>query len=176
MKIQTDYETDLTLAVFRTPQAAEHGLQELARAGVHPDRVDRLPLAPGRYDVTDTSGTDEVSGLLRGAEIGAPAGAVVGLGVAATMLGPSPEAMLGIAGAGAVAGGVLGAFEGAVLRARFDDDVAEVHQVPDDDPEELLILYTCGIDGTTARARQLLKTAGATAFLDPSTFEIPESA
>jgi hypothetical protein len=114
-----------------------------------------------------------VAAVLRGAEIGAPAGAVLGLGAAAALLGGSSVAvMAGLAAGGAFVGGVLGALEGAVLRARFDDDAASVYEVHDGVPEELLILQTVACDGSTARARRFLSTAGAVAFLDSSSNQI----
>ena len=173
MLVQSDYETDLTLAVFRSSEDAAEALRRLTAAGVHVDASAQKPLSPGRYEVCDTSMNEEVGGALRGAEIGVPAGAVVGLGVAATMLGATPEVMAGMAGAGAIAGGVIGAFNGAVLRTHWDDDVAAVHEVPDEDPETLLQITTTAADGSTGHARRILAAAGAIAFLDPSTFSTP---
>lgn len=57
-------------------------------------RFTAVPLA-------DTSLADQVGGALRGVKIGVPAGAAVGLGLAASLLGSSPEVMAGMAGAGA---------------------------------------------------------------------------
>jgi hypothetical protein len=168
--VQSDYETDLTLAVFHTPQEVDTALQRLAAASVHLDAVQRVPLLPGQYARVDTSAVEEVSGALRGAQIGVPAGAALGFGVAASLLGGSPAALAGAAGAGALAGGLLGAFEGAVLRTHFDDDVASMYRVPDADPDELLMLRTSGSQRATPRARQILQSAGAAAFLDPGAF------
>lgn len=173
MEIQSDYETDVTMAVFRTSDAVEGALRRLAESGVKLYDARRIELGPGRYDVADTSIADEVGGAVRGAEIGLPAGAVVGLGVAASLFGSSPDMIAGIAGAGALAGGMLGAFEGAVLRTHFDDDAAAAYRVPDADPEFVLVLHTTAADGSTARAHRALAAAGATAFLDPSAFEPP---
>ena len=175
MEIQPDYETDVTMAVFRTSGEAESALRRLEESGVAVYEVRQVELAPGRYDVADTSVAEEASGALRGAEIGVPAGAVVGAGLAVSLLGGTPEVIAGIAGAGALAGGVLGAFEGAVLRTHFDDDVAPVHAVPDEDPEVVLIVHTTGTDGGTANAHRVLLAAGASAFLDATTFGAPTS-
>src|SRR5690349_15332768 len=111
MQIQADYETDVTLAVFRTMAQLEAAVQQLVHAGLHPDALDRQDLAPGRYELVDTTPSEEVSGAVRGIGIGLPAGAAVG-GVAASFFGAPPEILAAAASAGAVAGGLLGAFEG----------------------------------------------------------------
>ena len=174
MKVQSDYETEQILAVFRTPGEAQTAMQRLAEGQVHADEVRHSELPPGRYDLADGTLGEGMAAVVRGAEIGAPAGAVIGLGAAAALLGGSSVAvMVGLAAGGAFVGGVLGALEGAVLRARFDDDVAAVHEVFDGTTEELLILQTAACDGSTSRARRLLSSAGALAFLDSSTLQVP---
>ncbi len=170
MEVQSDYETDVTLAVFRTADDLEAAMQRLTAERVEFEAMRRLQLQPGRYALADTSMSEQLHGALRGIEIGVPAGAAVGLGVAASLVGSSPMVLAGVAGAGALAGAFLGAFEGAVARTRFDDDVTPVHHVVDDDPEMVLVLYTSGISRTTARARRLLAASGAIAFLDSSLF------
>jgi hypothetical protein len=172
MEIQSDYESELILAVFRTLEDAHRGVTRLAEQHVHTDGARQLPLQPGRYDLADGTLGEEISAVVRGAEIGVPAGAVLGLGAAATLLGgSSPEVMAGLAAGGAFVGGVLGALEGAVLRARFDDDVAAVHEVRHGSSEVLLILHLVSADGLAARARRALNAAGAVAYLDSSTLQ-----
>ena len=172
MEVQSDYETELILAVFATLEVAQNALRRMLAQRIHADDAHHVVLPPGRYDLADNTLGEEMSALMRGAEIGVPAGAVIGLGAAASLLGGSPEALAGLAAGGAFVGGVLGALEGAVLRARFDDDVAAVHEVPEGIPQTLLVLHTVGSDGTTARARRFLTSAGALAFLDASTLQI----
>jgi hypothetical protein len=167
MEVQSDYETDLVLAVFRTSGEAEIAMRRLAEDHVRTDGVRMTPLAPGRYDLADGMFGEEMSGLVRGAEIGGPAGAVVGLGAAASLLtGPSAEVLAGFAIGGLFAGAILGALEGAVLRARFDDGCASVHQVQQGQPEVLLTVHTASANDTATRARRVLTSAGAVAFLD----------
>jgi hypothetical protein len=173
MEVQSDYETELVLAVFRTVDDAEGALQRLAEQHVHAEGARHMVLPPGRYDLADVTLGEEMDGIVRGVEIGAPAGAALGLGAAAGLLGGAPEVLAGLAAGGAMLGGVLGALEGAVIRARFDDDVAAVHAVREDDPEILLVLHTPGADGSTARAHRVLTSAGALAFLDPGALEFP---
>jgi hypothetical protein len=174
MKVQSDYETEQILAVFRTSVEAETAVQRLAAGNIHADEAHHSVLPPGRYDKADGTLGEGVAAVVRGAEIGAPAGAVLGLGAAAALLGGSSiEVMAGLAAGGAFVGGVLGALEGAVLRARFDDDVAAVHEVRDGIPEVLLSVQTAACDGSTARARRLLALAGALAFLDSTTLQLP---
>ncbi len=169
--IQTDYETDLTLAVFHTADELEAAVRGLHQAGVRLDSVSRFQLPPGRYIRSDASGAEEVQGALRGVEIGLPAGAAVGFGVAVSMLGGSPEVTASMAGAGALAGGVLGALEGAVLRTHFDDDVTSTYRVSDDAHDMVLAIRTGGMPSATPRARQIL-TAGAAAILDQGSFPL----
>jgi hypothetical protein len=170
MEVQSDYETELVLAVFPTLDEAQGAMERLARQGIHTDGARQVALPPARYDLADGTLGEEVSGVLRGAEIGAPAGAVVGLGAAA-LLGAVPQVLAGLAVGGAFMGAVLGALEGAVLRARFDDDVAAVHEVRDGNPQVLLVLHMVGSDGT-ARARRVLSSAGAIAFLDSAALPV----
>jgi hypothetical protein len=174
MKVQSDYETEQILAVFRTPGDAQTAMLRLAEGHIHADEARHSALPPGRYDKADGTLGEGMAAVVRGAEIGAPAGAVIGLGAAAALLGGSSVAvMAGLAAGGAFVGGVLGALEGAVLRAHFDDDAASVYEVRDGTPEELLILQTVACDGSTARARRLLASAGALAFLDSTTLQLP---
>jgi hypothetical protein len=173
MEVQSDYETELILAVFRSSGDADAALERLAERQIHADEARQSVLPPGRYDLADGTLGEGVAAVVRGAEIGAPAGAVLGLGAAAAMLGgSSPEVLAGLAAGGAFVGGVLGALEGGVLRAHFDDDVAGVHEVHDGIPEVLLILHTVASDGSTTRARRVLSSAGALAFLDSTTLQI----
>jgi hypothetical protein len=170
MEIQSDYESELILAVFPALEDAQRGLLRMAEQHVRADGARQLPLLPGRYDLADGTLGEEVSAVVRGAEIGVPAGAVLGLGAAATLLGGSTlEVMAGLAAGGAFVGGVIGALEGAVLRARFDDDAAGVHEVRAGSSEVLLVVHLASADGSAARARRALNAAGALAFLDSTT-------
>ena len=172
METQSDYESELILAVFPTLEEAERGVLQLAQQHVRTDGARHMPLLPGRYDLADGTLGEEVSAVVRGAEIGVPAGAVLGLGAAATLLGgASPEVMAGLAAGGAFVGGVLGALEGAVLRARFDDNVAAVHVVRDGSNDVLLVVHIASADGSGARARRALHAAGAMAFLDSTALQ-----
>jgi hypothetical protein len=175
MEVQSDYETDLVLAVFRTSGEAEIAMGRLAQDHVQTDDIRMTTLPPGRYDLADGMLGEEMSGVMRGAEIGVPAGAVVGLGAAASLLsGPSAEVLAGLAIGGAFAGAVLGALEGAVLRARFDDGAAAVHHVAIDQPEALLILHTASANDGPNRARRILRSAGAVAFLDSTVLQLKD--
>lgn len=172
MEVESDYETEVILAVFATREGADSAVHRLSNMRIYADDARQSVLPPGRYDLADGTFGETMTGLVRGAEIGLPVGAVVGLGAAASLLGgSSAEVLAGMAVGGAFFGGVLGALEGAVLRVHFDDNVAVRHEVRHGSPEVLLTLHTSGSDGTTARARRILTAAGAVAFLDASTVE-----
>ena len=169
MEVQSDYETDLILAVFRTSEQAAAAVERLAQQRIHADHASQVVLPPGRYDLADGTLNEEMNGIVRGAEIGAPAGAVLGLGAAASLLGgPSPDVIVGLVAAGAFVGGVLGALEGAVLRARFDDDIAAVHHVPADTSEALLIQAAIVLAALVFERRGYRPTAPNPAALRPT--------
>lgn len=166
MRTQQDYETDPTLAVFESAANARIAAEALRASHIVIDAVSQVPLAPGRYQVADGSFGGVVKGIVRGAELGFPAGAVLGAGVAASFGGGAPELIAGLAGAGALVGTLVGSLEGAAVADPYDDDQAEWIELPDASTAVLLIIETRS-DGTTGRARQILRAAGAHAFLDP---------
>jgi hypothetical protein len=172
MDIQTDYETDTTLAVFRSNEAASQAVRQLELRGIRPESLRHVPLSTGRFQLADTSILEEAAGALRGAEIGIPVGAVLGLGLAVSVAGGTPTVLAGLAGAGAMAGALLGGLEGAVLRTHFDDDVASMLEVAPGDGSTLIVIATSSADGTTRHARKEQRDAGAIAFLDQATFDI----
>jgi hypothetical protein len=76
-------------------------------------------------ELEDLSLGQEVSGVIRGLEIGVFAGAAVGVGVAAYLGVEGAAGIAGLAGAGALAGSVVGSIDGAAAAARYDDDAAQ---------------------------------------------------
>jgi hypothetical protein len=168
MRTRTDYETDPTLAVFGSPDQAEVAMRRLRALGISGDAIHQTPLPGGSYQCVDPSLGEGAAGVLRGAQLGAPAGAVLGLGMAA-ISGVAPDAFVWLAGIGAVMGAVVGSIVGAAVRAHYDDDIAEGIAVPDGSSASLLLAETHS-DGTTRRARQVLRRAGALAFLDPNVY------
>ncbi len=171
MKTQLDYETDSTLAVFESAAQANLAASRLQAMKISTDAIRHVPLAPGIYQLADPSLGEEVAGILRGAEFGLPAGAALGLGVAASLGGAGPEVFAGLAGAGALVGAIVGSMDGAAVRARYDDDVAESIELPAGSSALLLVVETHS-DGTTGQARNALKHAGALAFLDPELYPL----
>lgn len=71
MQIQVDYETESTLALFWSRHTASGAVYQLRLADIPWSQV---PLAPGRYQIADTSLGDDTVGVLRGARAGAPSG------------------------------------------------------------------------------------------------------
>jgi hypothetical protein len=89
--------------------------------------------------------------------------------MAASLGGASPEVFAGLAGAGAVAGTLVGSLGGAAKAAHYDDDVAEWLELPNGSAAVVLIIETHS-NGTTGRARRALRQAGALAFLDAEVY------
>ena len=168
MRTRTDYETDPTLAVFRSPAQAEVAMRALRALGIPGDAMRQRPLPGGSYQCTDPSLGEGLAGVLRGAQFGAPAGVALGLGMASVSR-VGPEVFAWLAGIGAVMGAVVGSIVGAAVRAHYDDDVAQGIAVPDGSSAALVLAETHS-DGTTGRARQALRRAGALAFLDPNVY------
>src|SRR5688572_24475479 len=135
METQLDYETEPILAAFETPEQAHDAIQGLRAAGIPDGNVVQVRLLPGRYQAEDQSLHEEGDGVRRGAVLGAPIGAAVGLGLAAVLpSGAGPFVVAGLAGMGALDGAILGGFVGAIARAHFDDDVAGTIEVPENSP------------------------------------------
>jgi hypothetical protein len=169
MEPQIDYETELTLAAFRSPEEADEALRRLEVLGISSTDITRVPLGPGRYQTSDITLEEENAGVRQGAFIGAPIGAAVGLGIAVVVPETRAAVLAGMAAAGAFGGGIIGGFVGSIARARFDDDTAAMIEVPPDNAAVLLAVHTTGgMRAQTGRARAALHSAGAIAFLDPS--------
>jgi hypothetical protein len=169
MWTRTDYETDPTLAVFGSPDQAEVAIGRLRALGIPDTAIRQTRLAQGSYQCIDPSLGEGFAGVLRGAQLGAPAGAALGLGIAVSVSRTGPDVFAGLGGVGAVLGAVVGSMVGAAVRAHYDDNVAQGIDVPDGS-SAVLVLAETHSDGTTGRVRQVLKRAGALAFLDPTVY------
>jgi hypothetical protein len=171
MKTQTDYETDVSLAVFESAGQAEVGIVHLRahRIDVHTARMGAL--SAGSYQCVDPSLGELVTGIVRGAELGAPIGAALGLGGALFVSHGGPEIVVGLVLVGLVVGALFGSLIGAAVRAHYDDDVALRIDVRDSTPVVLLLVETHST-WLAGPARQVLSRAGALAFLDPEFYEL----
>lgn len=171
MKTQTDYETDVSLAVFESAGQAEVGIVHLRahRIDVHAARMGAL--SAGSYQCIDPSLGELVAGIVRGAELGAPTGAVLGLGGALFLSHGGPEIVVGLVVGGLVIGALFGSLIGAAVRAHYDDDVALRIDVRDRSPVVLLLVETHST-WLAGPPRQVLRRAGALAFLDPEFYEL----
>jgi len=175
MEVQIDYETELTLAVFRSSEQANEAISRVRAAGIRPEAIARFSLAPGRYQVEDDSLDEENHGARDGALLGAPLGAAAGAALGAALPGAGPTIAAGLAAAGAAEGALLGGFVGGIAHAHFDDDPAREIEVPADQQYALVIVRTGG--GATSekgRARAALRGAGAIGFIDASCYEATE--
>ena len=82
MEPQVDYEAELTLAAFRSPEQADAAFRRLEALGISSTEITRVPLGPGHYQTEDITFEEENAGVRQGTVIGAPIGAAVGLGMA----------------------------------------------------------------------------------------------
>jgi len=168
MQVQLDYETELTLALFSSRDQADQAVDQLRSHGTKGDMISERTLGSGIYQVADGTLGEEMSALWKGALIGVPLGVVGGV-LLAVALGDGPITTLWIGLAGAANGAILGGFLGAIMRARFDDDVAPTLAVTEGEDLVLVAVETSGSPASeTSRVRSDLKESGALGFLDPS--------
>lgn len=174
MEAQLDYELDITLAVFDTPQQAVDGVSALRRAGVAAQAISQVTIGPGTYAVEDSSVAEEQGGAGRGIAVGTPVGlAVAGLTVA--LAGLDPSVATAIVVAGGTSGFVLGGYVGAIARTRYDDDVANWVRVPEGKAAYVVMTEVpSAAVRECAKVRRTLRHAGAAAFLDTTSAEATE--
>ena len=173
MEPQVDYEAELTLAAFRSPEQADAAFRRLEALGISSTEITRVPLGPGHYQTEDITFEEENTGVRQGTVIGAPIGAAVGLGMAIVVPEARGAVLAGMAAAGAFGGGIIGGFVGSIVRAHFDDDTAGIVEVTASNATVLLAVHTTGgVGAQTRRARAALHSLGAIAFLDPSVYDL----
>ena len=172
MEVQTDYETSLTLAAFRSLRQIDAAVRRLETIGVPATLIGRRPLGPGHYQLEDRTFADENGGARKGAMAGLPIGVAVGLSLALIATGPGVTALAGMAAVGAFGGAVIGGFVGTIARARFDDDSASAIDVAPEDMYVLVAHTNGGAGGQTEQARAVLKSAGAIGFLEPTLYNL----
>src|SRR5438270_8294062 len=115
MEPQVDYETELTLAAFRSPEQADEAVRRLEAMGVSATDITRVPLGTGHYQTEDITLEEENAGVRKGTVIGAPIGAAVGLGIAILVPEARAAVLAGMAAAGAFGGGIIGGFVGSIF-------------------------------------------------------------
>src|SRR5437763_4859838 len=171
MEIQHEYETEAVLAIFRSSGEARAGVEALRAMGVAAHATATVTCVPGRYQAEDFSLKEEGDGLWKGAALGAPVGALFGIGLAVSVPNPGAGVVAGLAVAGAAGCGILGGLVGAIARARFDDNEAEFIEVLEGDGSEIAIAFS----RHPRRLREVLRRAGASSFLDSTTPHAPEA-
>jgi hypothetical protein len=169
MRPQVDYETEPTLAVFRSAEQAAEATLRLERSGVPARSIARIALTPGRYQAEDDTFAEEKAGVRRGVLGGAPIGAAIGLAVAA-VISAGVAGIAGLAAAGAIEGAVIGGFVGSIARASFDEDTASTVDVHSNQGAVVVVVRSGGVATDVVRVRESLRRAGAIAFLDPTSF------
>jgi hypothetical protein len=167
VRIQTDYETELTLAVFASPVQAEEAVLALRSAAVPDEAIQLTALGSGTYQCVDPFLGEEFSGVLSGAGFGAPIGAALAVGVAMPLAATwDVVAWLAVAGFGA--GALVGSIIGSAVGAHYDDDIAQEIYISPDSLAVIVVTETSNYH--TRRARVALSRAGAIGFLDPSLY------
>jgi hypothetical protein len=61
--IQTDFETDMTLVVFRSGEAASQAVRQLELRGIRHEGLKQVPLPAGTYQLVDTTSQEEARRL-----------------------------------------------------------------------------------------------------------------
>ncbi len=116
--------------VFHSREDAQRGYSELRRAGYYPDDINLL--APGASEEqvhsvpvseTEQPGVGKAIGGVVGAALGMAGGFELGVGVTALLPGVGPVLAIGLAGMALLGAG--GAFTGAALGAKADQDSTE---------------------------------------------------
>lgn len=63
METQVEYETELTLAAFRSPEQADEAFRRLEALGLSSTDITRVTLGPGRYQTKDITFEEENAGV-----------------------------------------------------------------------------------------------------------------
>src|SRR2546421_5736508 len=153
MEPQVDYEAELTLAAFRSPEQADAAFRRLEALGISSTEITRVPLGPGHYQTEDITFEEENTGVRQGTVIGAPIGAAVGLGMAIVVPEARGAVLAGMAAAGAFGGGIIGGFVGRIVGAPLGDGTAGMIEGTADTPAVLLAVEPTGGRGGPYRAR-----------------------
>jgi hypothetical protein len=170
MLANADHPPDALLAVFETPDQARRAVRRLSQIVDDPRSIDALPLPPGQYELAAVNSALEAYAALRGAALGAPLGAIAGLGLAMVLLGATPFPVIGGTAAGALAGLLVGGRR-AVARSRWTDTGCGVLDVSATSGYVLVTVPARTLADSRARARAIraLGRSGAIAFLEPVT-------
>ena len=174
MEIQTDYESEATLALLRSPEATDAAIQRLRGAGIPPDAIHRAHAPPATYRCIDASGDEEMTWVIRGSAVGLPVGAIVWLGVGGLTGIVASTGLGALAALGAVMGGIVGGALGAAVGAHYDDDLVKTIDLRDVTTAEVLSVETHS-HRATVHVRRALRRAGALGLLDPTLFHAPST-
>jgi hypothetical protein len=173
METQIDYEAEIHMAVFRSAEPAEVAARALRSAGIEHIRT---PLPPGRYQVADPRLRRYTRAVIGAAIVGGVIGAIIGAGLALWFFGIATQIATWFAVAGAGGGAVIGGLVGLEVRARYDADVAATVDVTSEPGAIVITTHTTQASGSGAKARKILREAGAVAFLDVASYRARERA
>jgi uncharacterized membrane protein len=168
MDVQVDYEAEVHLAVFRSARSAEAADRALISAQIEHTLS---PLAAGRYQLADRSLAVYARAVVGAAIVGAIVGALIGIGVAIWYFGAATQIAVWFGVAGVVGGAIVGSLIGLGVAARYDNDQGLDIVIPEDPQAFVITTHTTQASPHHRRLRQILKDAGAVAFLDVGSYE-----
>lgn len=167
---------DVLPAVFPSREQAEAAVAEIRALGLPEEDlgIAIADLEPGWYLLLDDEERSEAFGMVRGVEIGLPAGAIAGVALAAFAI-PGVGTVLGggglaLAGAGAFWGTFWGAWAGLMSKAHWNEDEERWTNVPME-AGDVLVISRPGHHYD--QVRRILTRHGALFFLAPQQPEHP---
>jgi hypothetical protein len=167
MQTQQDYETDVLLAVFPSPAAAEAAERALADAHI---ACREVPLGAGRYQLVDRRLAHRARAVVGAAIVGSVAGAVLGAACGLLLFRANPVVIVWLAIAGLIGGAIIGPLYGIERASNYDANVARSTQIAPDSSAVLVRAESPRV-GARGNARDIVLHNGAVALLDVSTYE-----
>lgn len=129
--------------VFDTKEAAEAALAELRELGFSDDEMGVVVADPIQHRLIDDTVDEAAKGLKRGLLFGVPIGVLAGIGLVA-LVAPG-VGVIGVGGvllagghAGALWGGIIGAYLGLTAEVHHLEDIEEKYEIPLK-PNEILL-------------------------------------
>jgi hypothetical protein len=163
-------------AVFESRAQAEAAIADLKAHGLDEDQlgIAMLDIEPGDYRLLDEEERNELFGLIRGAEVGAPVGALAGIALAAFAIPGIGTVISGgglaVAGVSAYWGALCGAWAGLLRKTHYNADEERWVEIPMQSDDVLVVIKP---DHHYEEIHRILLANGARYFLDPKQPEHP---